>query len=128
MIRVETLNNKIKNISKGVVISLITTIILLLIFSILLTYTKLSEKTIMPVIIVSTAISIFLGSSIGNSKIKKNGIVNGAIIGGSYILLLYIISSLLNWKFGLNIYSFIMIGIGIVFGIIGGIMGVNLRH
>jgi putative membrane protein, TIGR04086 family len=53
--------------------------------------------------------------------------MNGGIIGGIYILLLYIVSSLLNWKFSLNIQSMLMIVIGIVFGILGGIIGVNKK-
>lgn len=117
----------LKNIFQGSGIALIATLILLLIFSAILTYTNISETTIIPVIIVITGISILIGSSIGNGKIKKNGIINGGIIGGTYILILYIISSLLNWKFGLNMQSVIMIIVGIVFGILGGIIGVNKR-
>ncbi len=117
----------IKNIFKGIAIAMITTVILLLIFSIVLAYTNTSENTITPVIIVVTGLSILLGSSIGNIKIKKNGIINGALIGGIYILILYIISSILNWRFGLNIQSIIMIAVGMVFGIIGGIIGVNKK-
>ena len=47
-----------KNIFKGVGISLTLTMILLLIFSTILTYTNLSENTITPVILIVTAISI----------------------------------------------------------------------
>lgn len=61
----------LKNIAKGVIISIIFTLIILFIFSILLTYTNISESFITPVIIVTTAISIFIGSSIGNFKMKK---------------------------------------------------------
>lgn len=120
-------NKTIKNIAKGVAISLISTCIMLLIFAILLTYTDISEDLINTVITIVTAISIFIGSSIGNLKIKKNGLLNGAIIGGSYILIIYLISSILNWRFGLNMQSIIMIIIGIIFGILGGIIGVNKK-
>ncbi len=116
-----------KNIAKGIGIALISTFILLIIFSILLTYTNISEKVITPVILVVTAISILIGSSIGNIKIKKNGIINGALVGGTYILILYLISSLLNWNFSLNVQSIIMIVVGIIFGILGGIVGVNKK-
>lgn len=122
-------NNKknLKNISIGIGISFLITIICLFIFSILLTYTNISENTITPTIIIMTGISVLIGSSIGNVKIKKNGIINGAIIGGGYILILYLISSLLNVEFSLNLKSVIMIIVGIVFGVFGGIMGVNSR-
>lgn len=116
-----------KNIFKGIAIAMIATVIMLLIFSIILAYTNTSEKTISPVIIVVTGISILLGSSLGSIKIKKNGIINGGLIGGIYILILYLISSILNWQFGLNMQSIIMIVIGMICGILGGIIGVNKK-
>ncbi|MCI8444461.1 MAG: TIGR04086 family membrane protein [Clostridia bacterium] len=50
----------IKNIGKGIGIAFISTIVFLLIFAIILTYTNVSENTITPVIIIVTAISILL--------------------------------------------------------------------
>ena len=50
-------SNAVK-ILKGIIISCIITLILLFIFSILLTYTNLGENTIGPVIIGITGISI----------------------------------------------------------------------
>lgn len=120
-------NRQIINISKGVGISFIATIIFLLIFSIILTYTNIPESTVNPVIIVIAAISILIGSSIANLKIKKNGLVNGGIVGGLYMLIIYLISSILNWEFGLDLQSIIFILIGVIFGILGGIIGVNKK-
>lgn len=120
-------NSFIANILKGVGISLITTLILLIIFSIILTYTNIQESVINPVIMIITAISILVGSSLGSIKIKKNGLINGGIIGAIYIVSIYLISSLLNWRFTLNVQSIIMIVIAIAFGILGGIIGVNRK-
>ena len=63
-----------KQIGKGVGISFLVTIILLFIFSLVLTFSDIGENVINPVIIVITAISILIGSSIGNMKIKKQGL------------------------------------------------------
>ncbi|MBR3002084.1 MAG: TIGR04086 family membrane protein [Clostridia bacterium] len=120
-------NKFIINIAKGVGISFISTVVLLLIFAAILTYTNVQESTINPVIIVITAVSILIGSSIGNFKIRKNGLLNGAIIGGTYMLIIYLISSILNWQFGLNMQSIIFILVGVIFGIFGGIIGVNKK-
>ena len=120
-------DSNIKKIFTGVGISFLITIISLLIFSILLTFTQINENTIAPVIIVVTAISIFIGSSIANSKIKKNGVLNGALIGGIYIIIMYLSSSILNRQFALTSESAIMIIIAIIFGIVGGIIGVNKK-
>ena len=120
-------NKTIINILKGVGISLITTVISLIIFSILLTYTNIQENVIKPVIMIITSISILIGSSFENIKIKKNGLINGGIIGTIYIIIIYLISSILNWKFSLNLQSIIMIVTAIIFGILGGIIGVNRK-
>ena len=119
----ETNNNHLFSIIKGTIIAFFVTVIALMVFSILLVYTDLSEETIKPVIITITGISILIGSSIGTRKLKKNGLINGAIIGILYILIIYIISSILNSNFTINLMSLIMIGIGLI----GGILGRNNR-
>ena len=110
--------NKFISIIKGVVISILFTLVFLTIFAILLVYTDLQEATIKPVIITVTGISILVGSSIATKKIKKNGLINGAIIGGTYVFILYILSSILNSNFSINIAALIMITIGILGGIV----------
>ena len=114
-------------IGKGIIIAFITTFLLLFLFAILLTYTNLPESTIAPIVIITTGISILIGSSLATLKIKKNGLVNGAIIGGVYVICIYLISSILNTGFAVNTSSIIMIIIGIFAGILGGIVGVNLK-
>ena len=117
----------VKTIFKGTMISILLTLILLFIFAIVLTYTTIAENTIPAVIIVITAISLLMGSSIANRKMKKNGLINGAIIGSIYILTIYIISSIISGTFAMNFKSVIMIVVGILFGILGGIVGVNTK-
>lgn len=124
-IKIENTNNSAIRILKGLIISFVVTLVSIFIFSIILTYSNISEKIIPIVIIILTFISILIGTIIGVRKISKNGMLNGAIIGGVYVVLLYFISSLLNTGFALNTYTIVMIIAGIVSGIIGGIIGVN---
>jgi len=114
-------------ILKGILISFLFTLCMLIIFSVLLVYTNLSEQTIRPVIITITGISILIGSSLGTRKLHKNGLLSGGIIGSSYILLLYLISSTLNSNFSINWVSIIMIIVGLIGGIFGGVIGVNTK-
>ena len=115
------------SILKGIGIAMVITFIFLFILAIVLPYTNVSDDIINPTIIIITAISILIGSSISNIKIKKNGLINGGIIGGVYIILLYLFSSVFSEEFSLNIQSIIMIVTGIIFGILGGIIGVNVK-
>lgn len=123
----ESISNHFTNIIKGVIISIIFTFIFLFVFSMILTYTNVSETFISPVIIVITAISIFIGSSIGNIKMKKNGLLNGALIGAIYLISIYLLSGILNQNFSLTTQSLIIIIAGMICGMFGGIIGVNKR-
>ena len=112
-------------ILKGLFISFCITLIGILIFSIVLTYSNISETTVPIVIIAISFVSILIGSTISTRKISKNGMVNGGIIGGIYIIMIYSISSIISGNFALNMYSIIMIILGILAGLIGGILGIN---
>ena len=103
------------------------TIILLIIFAALLTYTNINENTMPTVIIIITALSILIGSQIATLKIKKNGIINGALVGLIYVAFLYILSGVITKNFSLNNYSIIMIATSLLVGGVGGIIGVNRK-
>lgn len=123
----ESITKNFINIIKGVIISILFTLIFLFIFSVILTYTTISESFIAPTIIVITAISIFIGSSIGNIKMKKNGLFNGALVGGIYLMSIYLISGIINQNFSLSTGSTIIIISGMICGMFGGIIGVNKK-
>lgn len=120
-----TTKSKLINILKGVGVAIAFTLIGLLIFSAILTYTNLGEEWIQPVIIVLTGISILIGSSLGCIKLKKNGIALGATISVMYFILLYVISSIITMNFNISSQMLIIIAVGGAFGIIGGIIGIN---
>ena len=126
MVNENTSKNFIK-VLKGSVVSVIITLILLLIFSVLLTYTNIKESAIPTVIIAITALSILIGSQITTSSIKNNGISNGALRGGIYVACLYVVSSIISKNFSLNKYSIFLIAASLVTGALGGIIGVNKK-
>jgi len=120
-------SNSLISILKGTILSIFLTLILLIIFALLLTYTNINENTMPAVIIIATAISILVGSQITTGKIKRNGIINGIIVGSLYIFILYILSSIITKDFSFSKYSIIMIITSVLIGGIGGIIGVNRK-
>ena len=130
---------KIENISKsstksnvskiliGSGIALLISAICLLIISIILTYTNVSENIITVSVIVISALSIFVGSIVSAININKNGILNGSIVGAIYILTIYLLSSIFVAGFSLNLQSVIMIIFSIIAGMVGGIISVNFN-
>ena len=122
----EKSNKNIIRIIKGSILSILISTILLLIYAVTLTYTSISENTMTAVLITISGISILIGSSISSFKIKKQGMLNGALVGLIYMLALYLISSMILTGFSLNFSSIIMIIIGTFAGIVGGVIGVNM--
>lgn len=120
-------NNITKNILKGSAISFITLLVLLFVFSAVLTYTNVEESIIPIATIIINAVSILIGSSIATIHVKKNGITNGLIIGFVYMLLVYLISGIINSNFALQFQSILLILFGVISGGIGGIIGVNIK-
>ena len=114
-------------ILKGVMISIVISILLLTIYAVILTYTSTSESTIKPVVIIITGISLLIGSFISSMKLKKQGMINGGIVGLIYILSIYIISSIWLSNFSLDLELIIMIIVSIITGMIGGIIGINIK-
>lgn len=119
--------NNIIKILKGSAISIIITLIGLLIYSIILSYTSVAETTMPVTIIIISAISILIGSTLSTSNIKKNGIINGMLVGLIYIAIIYLLSSIVTGNFLLNITSIIMIITSVLTGALGGIIGVNKK-
>ncbi len=127
----ENFNNKntkdLAIIVKGSIIALILTIIMLTIYAVILAYTDVSENSMSMIITTICGLSILIGSSLSNIKIKRKGIINGGLIGLIYILVLYIISSMATGIFNLNFNSVILIIVSIATGMCGGIIGVNMK-
>lgn len=116
----------IKVIVKSIFFSYLITLILILIYSAILAYTKVPETTIPTCLFLIGMISVFISSSLAVIKIKKNGLKNGGIIGLGYVLILYLLSSLYETGFMLTKYSIATIIFYILLGMVGGIIGVNL--
>lgn len=120
-------NSNFINVARGSIIAITITLVCLVIFSVILANTEVAESTINPVIILVTAVSIFVGSIMSVSRISKRGIINGGIVGMIYFLAIYILSGIVNSNFSINISGIILIICGILAGMLGGIVGVNKK-
>lgn len=114
-----------KVIVREIIISIIITIILFFIMSVVLAYCDISDKIIKPTIIGVVSFSILITSFRLAKNKKEKGLIYGSLLSTIYMIILYLVSSILNGNFSVSIESIFMIIIGIVCGVIGGILGVN---
>ena len=119
--------SKFMLVIRGILLSVGITLIMILALSIILSTSDVKESVIMPTVIFISAFSILIGGFIVTKRLDEKGIVYGSILGISYMLILYFISSIMNFNFSLNINAILMIAIGVFGGAIGGILGVNLK-
>ena len=118
--------NRIITIGKSVLTAYLITLILTLIYSIILAYTSVSESTIPTCMFVINILSVFIASSIAVIKIKENGLKTGGLIGLTYVLIMYLLSSITSSGFALTSYAISTIIFNILLGMVGGIIGVNI--
>jgi len=112
-------------IAKGVINAYIMTIPVFVIFALILSYTDFPIKYIPLAVLVSTVASLIYAGLKSARTTKEKGWINGCIIGFVYILLLYLLSSIVYKDFSVDRYILTMAFIAVLSGAIGGILGVN---
>ena len=115
-------------ILKGEIIAFIINILGLIILSLLMTYSTISDTKIPTLVIAVNTLAILIGSSIATIKLEKKGIINGLIIGSLYIAIYLLISLIFAGSVSFSIKTILIITLGIIAGGIGGIIGVNLNR
>lgn len=125
------MNKKILNVSinilKGLLVCYIVTIVFILIFSALLTYTKVKENSIPMLNTITMISSISLGAIYSTIKIKEKGWLHGGIVGILYYVVLLILNYTFAKPFTMDIYSISKLLISLGAGVIGGMIGINLK-
>ncbi len=118
---------KATHILKGLGYSYIITLVVLLVYNLLLTYTSVPSDSISIVTSIITTFSAAYGGFYACNRIKENGLVYGFIVGISYIMLLIVMFYLAkeNYIFDMIVlYKVILVSLA---GGIGGVLGVNFK-
>lgn len=113
-------------IGKGVVLGYLFMLLEIFVYSIILAYTSVPESSIGTCVFIFSLLSVFISSSLVCIKIKENGMKNGGIVGLLYIMLVYLLGSILIGNFALTSQTITTIIFNILLGMIGGIVGVNI--
>lgn len=93
----------------------------------ILTFTDFPEKYKTIAVLIATLSGLFVAGFKSGVNNEKNGMVKGALTGLAYMLILYLVSSIIFNDFMINQRSVIMILSGILVGAIGGIVGINRK-
>jgi putative membrane protein (TIGR04086 family) len=116
---------KIGQLLKGLLASLIITLLAFMLLSLILANTDFPQRLISPSVVVTTIISIMTAGSVSTKGIRNKGWLNGSIVGLVYMIIMYLISSLIYNNFAIDRYVITMTVIGVLAGAVGGIVGIN---
>lgn len=122
----ESLVSKILVLLKGLVLGMLISFILIVLYSILLSYTSMSDSSMGMVTQIIMILSITISSIYCAKTIKNKGWLFGLLIGILYIILLIPISSVFGQISGFDKLFLIKLALGSIVGVIGGIIGVNI--
>lgn len=114
-------------LGKSLLLSFIVTLIFFVVFTLILTYTKLSENWIPLIDSIILIISISLGAIKMAVNTSRRGFLHGGILGVVYILILIIISMIFMKDFQFSTYTITKLIIGLATGMVAGMIGVNLK-
>lgn len=111
---------------KGVIFGLISLISAVLLSALFIYKSNLSDKFYIPLMLASVVLSGFLSGYLSVMKIRKNGLMNGAVSTVASVIVLFIAMSVANR--GFNFFMIIPCFILVVSGTLGGIAAVNIKH
>ena len=118
--------NKIKKCVTGVLLAYAVTVFVFLVYSILLTYTNMTEEYLNATVLITIGISSLIAGIDTARSQRSRGIFWGALAGTIYVLcvmvLMYALTETLNIARAISFFI-----ISIVFGSFGGVLGINFR-
>lgn len=114
-------------IAAALITSFIITIPSMFILAAILTFTDFPEKYTTYAILLSTLSGLFAAGFKAGLLNEKDGIIKGGLTGLIYMLILYLLSSIIYRDFILNQRSVIMIVTGILSGAIGSMFGASRK-
>ncbi len=112
---------------KGVGIAALFTFLAFAVFALILSYTPLPESTIPYIAFVSHAVGAVMSGFIPARKAGTKGLLTGGVSALLYMLVIWLVASLVSDGFYMGRHILTMFAVSLIFGAIGGILGVNFK-
>lgn len=111
---------------EGVLRGVILTVILLLIYAVIMTFTEVSDGISSCFYLVTTLVSIMYGSIYSVKKINKRGWLIGITVTLLYMLIIYIVSLISGNSSVIGVNRLLRLLLASTVGALSGMLGINL--
>jgi len=122
----KTNRSLILDVIKGVVFSLVISMVLIILFAIIIRFANIPDSLIMPINQIIKVISILFGSIIA-LKGSNKGLIKGVLIGAIYAILAYFVFSILSRSLEVGLTSITDLLFDSLIGACSGLIAVNIR-
>jgi putative membrane protein (TIGR04086 family) len=113
-------------IGQGVLRASIITMLCVLVYSLITSFTPSSPKVTSAFIVVLTLVSVLYGTVFATLKSGNKGWLIGLLVAFFYMLILYIVSVLCGNGFGIDAGDLIRLLLALAVGSLSGMLAVNL--
>ncbi|MCL2854300.1 MAG: TIGR04086 family membrane protein [Defluviitaleaceae bacterium] len=111
----------------GVIIAYAITAIAFIATALAITYTNLSESVLPAIVMITCVISVMFAGFDASRKASKNGWAWGMCAGLIYAIVFITIIVITTGGFVLDVRKFLLLGLSLVGGGIGGAIGINFN-
>ena len=118
--------NYFKSVLRGLLWSLVITIIISIIFSFKMNKVPIGEKVFNIIYVVISCLALVAGSIIAVKSYGSKGWIVGLAVGCIFYIVLYLIGILFGAEATLTIYDFIKFVLCLFIGLFSGMLGINL--
>ncbi len=118
----------IKSLIKSAIMAILFTIILFLIFSLIISFTDITEASADTMVTIATIIGIIISGIISAYGAASKGWLSGSIGGLFYIFIVWLSGKISGYSVSFSKSTLLIIILSIVFGAIGGIIGINMKR
>ncbi|MEG0773213.1 TIGR04086 family membrane protein [Clostridium sp.] len=113
-------------VGQGVLRASIVTMLCVLVYSLITSFTPSSPKVTSAFIVVLTLVSVLYGTVFATLKSGNKGWLIGLLVAFFYMLILYIVSVLCGNGFGIDAGDLIRLLLALAVGSLSGMLAVNL--
>ena len=117
-----------KSLIKSVIVAILFTIILFLVFALIISFTDITEASADTMVTVATIIGVIISGIISAYGASSKGWLSGSIGGLFYIFIVWLTGLISGYSVSFSKSTAVILALSIVFGAIGGIIGINMKR
>jgi len=112
---------------RGLIRGYIVSLVLFLIVALLVTYTSMGENLIPLITSIIMIVGIVFSAVYCSVHLRNKGWLHGGVVGLGFVLILILLSKVFISDYSFDSIALYKIGLGMGAGIIGGMLGVNIK-